>query len=196
MNILEDPDPFHLFRTWLAAAEAAEPADANAMSVGTADADGGVSVRILLLKGIDARGFVFYTNLESRKGRTLSENPRASLCFHWKSLCRQVRVEGRVELVALDEADAYFHSRPRESQIGAWASRQSAPLESRAELDRRVEAAEARFFGAAVQRPDHWSGYRLVPDHLEFWHARPYRLHDRVAFDRTDGGWTRGLLHP
>ena len=174
-------DPYVLFERWFADATRSEPNDPNAMSVATVGPDGMPSVRILLLKGVDARGFVFYTNLESRKGRQITATGKVALCFHWKSLRRQVRVEGPVERVTDAEADAYFASRPRGSQIGAWASLQSQPLESRALLEARVAEMEARFPGT-VPRPPHWSGTRVLPTRIEFWRDREFRLHDRIVY--------------
>lgn len=189
-------DPFALFRRWLAEAEAAEPDVANAMSVATVGTDGAPSIRILLLKGLDERGFVFYSNLESRKGREMAGNAATALCFHWKSTRRQVRVEGPVERVSDAEADAYFATRPRGSQIGAWASRQSEPLESRAALEARVAAVEAEHAGREVPRPPFWSGWRLVPERIEFWRDGAFRLHDRIVYARAGGGWTTERLFP
>ena len=190
-------DPHALFDIWFAEARASEPNDAEAMTLATAAADGSPSARIVLLKGHDARGFAFYTNSRSRKGDELAGNPRAALVFHWKSLRRQVRVEGRIEPVSADEADAYFASRSRDSRIGAWASDQSQPLESRAAFEARYERLVADYEGRDVERPPHWWGYRLVPERIEFWSDRPHRLHERRLFTRDEsGGWTEGLLYP
>jgi pyridoxamine 5'-phosphate oxidase len=168
------------------------------MTLATVGLDGAPDARIVLLKGHDPSGFVFYTNYESRKGEELSADPRATLVFHWKSLQRQIRVEGQVERVTPEEADAYFASRPQLSKVGAWASEQSRPLTERAELERRLAEAEARFAGADVPRPPHWSGFRLVPRRLEFWREMPYRLHDRLVFTRSAPGepWSTGRLFP
>lgn len=190
-------DPFAWFDRWMEEAGASEPADPNAMTLATATPDGRPSARIVLLKGHDARGFVFYTNTESRKGGELAANPRAALLFHWKSRQRQIRIEGTIGPVTAAEADAYYATRARISRLGAWASDQSRPLASRAELERRLAEQEARFPGDAVPRPSHWSGYRLSPDSLEFWQDMPYRLHDRTVFTRAVGGtWTVGKLFP
>jgi pyridoxamine 5'-phosphate oxidase len=189
-------DPHQLFRQWISEAEAAEPNDPNAMALATADAAGRPSVRMVLLKGHDARGFVFYTNLDSRKGGELAANGNAALLFHWKSLRRQVRIEGPIEPVASDEADAYFATRSRDSQLGAWTSEQSCPLESRAVFEARYEAMRARFDGADVPRPPRWSGFRVRPERIEFWTDRAHRLHERRLFAATEGGWSEGLLYP
>ncbi len=166
------------------------------MALATVSADGRPSTRMVLLKGCDGRGFVFYTNYTSQKGRELLGNPNASLCFYWKSLGRQVRVDGRAEPVSDAEADAYFASRQRGSQIGAWASEQSRPVDSRETLEERVRAVTAEYDGADVPRPPHWSGFRVVPDRIEFWTDRPNRLHDRQVFDRAVGGWREQRLQP
>lgn len=171
-------------------------AEPTAMTLATVDDAGRPSARIVLLKDLDARGFVFYTNYESRKGRELLAHPWAALCFHWQPMERQVRVEGRVERVTDAEADAYFASRARMSRIGAWASRQSATLESDAELQQRVRDVEARFVGGDVPRPPNWSGFRVVPQRIEFWHGRPYRLHERLLYERDDTGWRVRRLFP
>lgn len=189
-------DPFALFRAWLTEAEASEPNDPNAMALATADATGRLGLRMVLLKGQDARGFVFYTNLESRKGGDLAAHPHAALLFHWKSLRRQIRIEGPVEPVSAEEADAYFATRPRESQLGAWASDQSRPLDTRATFETRLADVTARFAGAPVPRPPYWSGFRVVPDRIEFWQDRDYRLHERRLFTRAGDDWTEGLLYP
>ena len=189
-------DPLALFDEWLAEARGSEPNDPEAMSLATATADGRPSVRIVLLKGHAPEGFIFYTNQHSRKGDELGQNPRAALLFHWKSLRRQVRVEGAVGTVSDDEADAYFATRSRDSQLGAWASDQSRPLASRALFETRYEEMRARFDGGDVPRPPHWGGYRVTPEVIEFWTDRPHRLHERRLFTRTADGWTEGLLYP
>jgi pyridoxamine 5'-phosphate oxidase len=190
-------DPHALFDRWLAEARESEPNDPVAMALATADAAGRPSVRMVLMKGHDARGFVFYTNLDSRKGAELAANPEAALLFHWKSLRRQVRIEGTAEPVGDAEADAYFASRSRDSQLGAWASDQSRPLDARATFEGRYEEVRARFEGGEVPRPPRWSGWRVAPERIEFWCDRPHRLHERRLFTRqADGGWTEGLLYP
>lgn len=191
----EAADPILLFSEWLTAAEATEPNDPNAMALATVDERGMPDVRIVLLKGHDAQGFVFYTNFASTKGQQLSAHPVAALVIHWKSLRRQVRVRGVVTPVTTAEADAYFASRSRGSQIGAWASSQSRPLESRAILEAAAAATAARY-PDAVPRPPYWSGFRLNPSEIEFWQDGAYRLHDRVVFRREGEGWQRTLLNP
>jgi pyridoxamine 5'-phosphate oxidase len=188
-------DPFALFDVWFAEARASEPNDSNAMALATADA-GRPSVRMVLLKGHGPDGFVFYTNRESRKAGEIAENPNAALLFHWKSLRRQIRIEGALTLATDAESDAYFASRSRDSQLGAWASDQSRPLVDRATFEARFEEAKARFEGGDVPRPPFWGGYRLTPSHIEFWQDRAHRLHERRVFDRADDGWTEGLLYP
>jgi len=188
-------DPLRQFEAWLAEAEKTEPNDANAMSVATVTADGQPSVRILLLKGVEDGAFQFFTNYESRKARELATG-RAALCFHWKSLRRQVRVAGTVEKLPAGASDAYFATRERGSQIGAHASRQSAPLASRDVLKQAVAEAEAEYRDKRVPRPAHWGGYRLVPAEIEFWIDRPYRLHDRFVFTRDGAGWAVQRLYP
>lgn len=189
-------DPFALFRDWFAEAERTETNDPNAMSLATVDAEGRPSIRIVLLKGLDDRGFVFYTNTESRKGDHLAVRPVAALCFHWKGLRRQVRIEGPVERVTAEEADAYFATRPRGSQVGAWASVQSRPLDRRDTLVARVAEVEAQYKDMPIPRPPHWSGYRVVPGYMEFWQDREFRLHDRITFRRDEDGWVTGRLFP
>jgi len=189
-------DPFRLFAEWLAEAIASEPNDPNAMALATVDGDGLPDVRMVLLKGFDASGFAFYTNLESRKGEQLLAHPKAALCFHWKSLRRQVRIRGEVHAVTTAEADEYFASRPRLSRIGAWASSQSAPLESRFALEKAVARYTAKFAAGSIPRPPHWSGFRIVPQEIEFWRDGAFRLHDRVRFTRLGDGWTSARLFP
>ena len=190
-------DPFARFRMWMAEAEASEPCDANAMIVATAGPDGRPAARTILLKGVDDRGFVFYTNKESRKAGELAVNPQVSLLFHWKSLARQIRIEGRVEHVTDAESDAYFASRPRISRLGAWASEQSRPLDERSTLERRLAEYEAKYPGEDIPRPPYWSGYRVLPDRFEFWQNMPFRLHDRTMYTKdAQGGWSIGKLYP
>ena len=189
-------DPIQLFDTWLAEARGSEPNDPNAMALATSTPDGRPSVRMVLLKDHDARGFVFYTNHESRKGHELHANPHASLLFHWKSLRRQVRIEGAVGPVTEAEADAYFNTRARVSRLGAAASDQSRPLPARAELERRVAELDARYPGDTIPRPAHWSGFRIAPERLEFWQDMPFRLHDRRIYTRRADGWDVGALYP
>ena len=189
-------DPFQLFDDWFAEARANEVNDAEAMALATADALGQPSVRMVLLKGHGPEGFVFYTNEESAKGGQLAADPQAALLFHWKSLRRQVRIEGVVERVDAAEADAYFATRGRDSQLGAWASDQSRPLDNRAHFEARFEEMKQRFEGQDVPRPPHWGGYRIVPRRIEFWSDRPHRLHERRLFTLGDEGWSEGLLYP
>jgi len=189
-------DPFALFDEWFAAAQAGEPNDANAMALATADAEGRPSVRMVLLKGHGPEGFVFYTNQQSRKAGDLAANANAALLFHWKSLRRQIRIEGAVSVVPDTVADAYFATRSRDSQLGAWASDQSRPLDARITFERRFDEVAARFEGKEVSRPPHWSGYRVTPRRIEFWQDREHRLHERRLFVRESDGWTEGLLYP
>ena len=189
-------DPFALFDEWLAEAREKELNDHEAMALATADASGQPSVRMVLLKGHGPDGFVFYTNEQSRKGGELGANPRAALLFHWKTLRRQVRVEGAVERVDDADADAYFGSRARDSQLGAWASDQSRPLDERATFERRFNEMTDHFDGKDVPRPPHWGGYRVIPERIELWSDRPHRLHERRLFVRDGDGWSEGLLYP
>jgi pyridoxamine 5'-phosphate oxidase len=189
-------DPFEKFRAWFAEAEQSEPNDPNAMTVATATPEGRPSARMVLLKEWDARGFVFYTNKESRKGEELNANPHAALLFHWKSLRRQVRIEGAVEHVSDAEADSYYASRARLSRIGAWASEQSRPLPGRGALLLRVAQYEAAYLGDEIPRPPFWSGYRVVPARFEFWQDMPFRLHDRSVYTRSAEGWDIVKLYP
>jgi pyridoxamine 5'-phosphate oxidase len=191
-------EPFVLFGEWFAEAVKAEPSDPNAMSLATVDAAGLPDVRMVLMKGYDAAGFVFYSHIASPKGRELATNPKAALLFHWKSLRRQVRVRGNVSPVSEAEADAYFATRPKQAQIGAWASKQSQPLESRFAFEQAIAKVAARHIVGEVPRPPGWSGWRIAPASIEFWHDRPFRLHDRIEFrrDTPDQPWSKTRLYP
>ncbi len=194
--MVAETDPFQLFAEWFGEARESEPNDPGAMALATATPDGRPSVRMVLLKGHGPDGFTFYTNLDSRKGAELAANARAALLFHWKSLRRQVRIEGPVEPVPDQDADAYFATRSRDSQLGAWASWQSRPLDARPTFEKRYEEMTRRFDGADVPRPPRWSGYRLKPEQFEFWTDRPHRLHERRLFTAEGAGWREGLLYP
>ena len=190
-------EPFRLFAAWMDEAMQSEPNDPNGLALATVDADGMPNVRMVLLKGFDEQGFVFYTNFESAKGKEILGSMKAAMCFHWKSLRRQVRVRGPVEVVSDVEADTYYATRPRGSRIGAWASKQSRPLESRFALEKAVAEYTLKFAVGEIPRPEHWSGFRLVPKTIEFWQDRPFRLHDRLVFNRADGsGWGKTRLYP
>ena len=191
-------EPFDLFQTWFDDAKASEPNDPNAMALATVDPEGMPDVRMVLMKGYDPQGFVFYTNTGSAKGTQLLASRKAAIVFHWKSLHRQVRVRGPIEQVSDAEADAYFQSRPRDSRIGAWASQQSRPLESRFALEKAVAVNAAKYAVGTVPRPPHWTGFRIMPVAIEFWHDRPFRLHDRITFSRAEpnGDWTKHRLYP
>ncbi|MCD1632803.1 pyridoxamine 5'-phosphate oxidase [Martelella mediterranea] len=197
-DFTEENDPFELFAKWLKDAQASEPNDPNAVAVATVDEDGLPNVRMVLMKEFDANGFVFYTNFESQKGRELLGQPKAAMCFHWKSLRRQIRLRGPVEVVTDAEADSYFQSRPRGSRIGAWASKQSRTLESRFALERAVAKTTAKYGVSEIPRPAHWSGFRLKPVSIEFWHDGKFRLHDRIEFRRNaaEGGWHKVRMYP
>ncbi len=189
-------EPYDLFAQWLADAGKSEPNDPNAVALATVDADGLPDVRMVLLKGFDRRGFVFYTNFESAKGVEILGSMKAAMCFHWKTLRRQVRIRGPVEIVSTEEADAYYASRPRGSRIGAWASKQSRPLESRFALEKAVAEYTARHAIGDIPRPPYWSGFRIMPSQIEFWHDRPFRLHDRIVFRAEGEGWAKTRLYP
>ena len=191
-------EPFRLFADWLREASTSEPRDPTAMTLATVDADGTPNARMVLLKGADEAGFVFYTNMDSQKGRELGAHPVAALVFHWKSSNRQVRVRGRVERVTDQEADAYFATRAKQAQIGAWASKQSTPLESRLAFEKAIALYATKYAIGTVPRPKHWSGYRIVPSAIEFWQERPFRLHDRIEFRRSapGGPWSKTRLYP
>jgi pyridoxamine 5'-phosphate oxidase len=189
-------DPFALFDAWMAEARLSEPNDPDAMAIATADADGRPSVRIVLLRRYGPDGFGFFTHLDSRKGREVAINPHGALVIHWKSLRRQVRAEGRMEEIGDADADAYFAGRSRDSRIGSWASDQSQPLDCWETFERRYAEMQERFEGSDVPRPPRWSGYRLIPERIEFWSDRPHRLHERRLFTRTTDGWDEGLLYP
>ncbi|MEM5473719.1 pyridoxamine 5'-phosphate oxidase [Hoeflea sp. AS60] len=195
-DFTEESEPYRLFAKWLEDATASEPNDPNALALATVDTDGLPDVRMVLLKGFDERGFVFYTNFESAKGEEILSSMKAAMCFHWKTLRRQVRIRGPVEQVSDAEADEYYASRPRGSRIGAWASKQSRPLESRFALEKAVAEYTARHAIGDIPRPPHWSGFRIVPQSIEFWHDRPFRLHDRMVFTHSDGAWDKTRLYP
>ncbi|NVP56330.1 pyridoxamine 5'-phosphate oxidase [Mycoplana rhizolycopersici] len=200
-DFTEESEPFSLFGKWLEDAGKSEPNDPNAVALATVDASGLPNVRMVLLKGFDERGFVFYTNFESQKGQEILNAGKAAMCFHWKSLRRQVRVRGPVEVVSDEEADIYYASRPRGSRIGAWASKQSRPLEGRFALEKAVAEYTARYAIGEIPRPSYWSGFRIRPVSIEFWHDRPFRLHDRVEFRRPvglegEGGWEKVRMYP
>jgi len=197
-DFTQENEPFSLFGAWLKEAQASEINDPNAVALATADTDGLPNVRMVLLKGFDTRGFVFYTNFESRKGQEILANRKAAMCFHWKTLRRQVRIRGPVEIVDDREADEYYKSRPRGSRIGAWASKQSRPLESRFALEKAVAEYTARYAIGEIPRPVHWSGFRIRPTSIEFWKDGAFRLHDRIEFSRADpdGGWEKIRMYP
>ena len=196
MTVTTQLDPIELFKDWMREADRTEPSDANAMNLATVNADGMPSSRMVLLKDVDQCGFTFYTNLGSHKAQDLAANPRAALCFHWKFLKRQIRIEGTIEAVDEEEADAYFASRDRASRIGAWASKQSQVLVGRFDLEKRVAEFTAKFHIGEVPRPEFWSGYRVSPMLIEFWTDKPFRLHERLIYHRADDGWTTETLYP
>ncbi len=196
MSKREDRDPIAMFSEWMGEASESEPRDPDAASLATADSSGRPSIRMVLIKGADARGFVFYTNLGSQKAQDIGANPKAALCCYWKSLSRQVRIEGSVERVSEEEADAYFATRPLAAQIGAWASKQTQVLDGRFELERRVAKYTAKFAARKASRPPFWSGFRVVPDRVEFWRERPHRLHERLLYVRDGDGWSKQYLYP
>jgi pyridoxamine 5'-phosphate oxidase len=197
-DFTEAAEPFRLFAKWFSDAQKSEPNNPDAMALATVDADGLPDVRMVLLKGFDENGFVFYSNNESAKGREMAGNPKAAIAFHWKSLDRQIRIRGNVSVVSDAEADAYFASRHRSSQIGAWASKQSSPLESRFAFEKAIALTTAKYPVGAVPRPPYWIGYRVTPATVEFWHERAFRLHDRIVFSRSAAGevWTKTRLYP
>jgi pyridoxamine 5'-phosphate oxidase len=195
-DFTESTEPFELFTTWFDEARTSEPNDPNAMALATVDAEGMPDVRMVLMNGLSPEGFVFYSHINSAKGRELAANPNAALLFHWKSLRRQIRVRGPVSPVSDAEADAYFAGRPKQAQIGAWASKQSQPLESRLAFEKAIALNAAKYAIGDVPRPPGWSGWRIIPQSMEFWHDRPFRLHDRIVFQRDGGGWTKTRLYP
>lgn len=195
-DFTEESEPFALFATWLKDAEASEINDPNAVALATVDADGLPNVRMVLLKGFDVRGFVFYTNFKSQKGQEILGQKKAAMCFHWKSLRRQIRLRGEVEVVSDEEADEYYQSRPLGSRIGAWASKQSRPLEGRFALEKAVAEYTAKYALGNVPRPPHWSGFRIIPRSIEFWHDRKFRLHDRIEFRRDGDAWSKVRMYP
>jgi pyridoxamine 5'-phosphate oxidase len=196
-DFTEAHEPFGLFAAWFAEAVKSEPNDPNAMALATVDPSGLPDVRMVLLKGYDEQGFVFYSHIDSAKGRELAANPKAAILFHWKSLRRQIRIRGTVSSVTPDEADAYFATRPKQAQIGAWASKQSKPLESRMAFEKAIALNAAKFAVGDVPRPEGWSGWRVAPLSFEFWHDRPFRLHDRIEFKRdASGSWSKTRLYP
>ncbi|MBL4906874.1 MAG: pyridoxamine 5'-phosphate oxidase [Sneathiella sp.] len=196
MDVTELPQLIAEFQSWLQEAEVAEPNDATAMSLATVDAEGHPSVRMVLLKQVDEQGFVFYTNTESQKGVELLHTLKAALCFHWKSLRRVVRIRGDVEIVSDEEADEYFNSRPRDSRIGAWASQQSRPMDGRFTLEAAVAKYAAKYAVGSIPRPPYWTGVRIKPTQIEFWRDKPFRLHERRQYSKTENGWQKAVLFP